>query len=76
MTLLLDQAIETIRTLSPETQDALARILLQLAGDDQSVVQLSEEEEFSFDASFAQAERREFATRGADWEDSLKKHGL
>jgi hypothetical protein len=75
MTQLLDQAFQTLRSLPPEMQDALARILLQLAGDDRSVVQLSAEEEASFDLSFAQAERGEFATDEqvrAIW----KKHGL
>jgi predicted transcriptional regulator len=43
-------------------QDDLARILLQLAGQDQPVVQLSAEEAASFDESLAQAERGEFAT--------------
>jgi len=75
MTELLDQAFQTVRGLPPETQDALARILLQLAGDDQSALQLSAEDEASFDASFAQAERGEFAT-----DDQIKaiwaKHGL
>lgn len=75
MTQLLDQAFQTHRSLPPETQDALAQILLQLAGDDRSFVQLSAEEEAPFDLSFAQAERGEFATDEqvkAIW----KKHGL
>ena len=75
MTKLLEQAVETVRTLPPETQDDLARVLLQLAGEDQPVVQLSAEEEASFDASLAQAERGEFATDEqvrAIW----AKHGL
>jgi hypothetical protein len=75
MTQLLDQAFNTVSGLPPETQDALARILLQLAGDDQSGVWLSADEEASFEASLAQAERREFAT-----DDQIKaiwaKHGL
>ncbi|HME84248.1 MAG TPA: hypothetical protein VKG91_06775 [Roseiarcus sp.] len=75
MTQLLEQAVQTLRGLPPETQDALARILLQLAGDDQSKVRLSAEEEASFEASLAQAEHREFAT-----DDQIKaiwaKHGL
>ena len=62
MTTLLDQAIRTVRELPPETQDALARILLQLAGEDQPVLQLSAAEEASFEESLAQADRREFAT--------------
>ena len=75
MSQLLEQALQALRGLTPETQDALARILLQLAGDDQSIVRLSAEEEASFEASLAQAERREFAT-----DDQIKaiwaKHGL
>jgi hypothetical protein len=62
MTELLELAVNALRGLSPETQDALARILLQLAGDDTSVVRLNAEEEESFKASFLEADRGEFAT--------------
>jgi hypothetical protein len=62
MTKLLEQAIETVRGLPPEIQDDFARILLQLAGEDQPVLQLSTEEEASFNESLAQADRGEFAT--------------
>jgi len=62
MTKLLEQAVETVRGLPPEVQDDLARILLQLAGEDQPVVQLSAAEEASFEESLAQADRGEFAT--------------
>ena len=62
MTELLERAVQTLRGLTPETQDALARILLQLAGDDPSIVPLSPDEEASFKISFAEAERGEFAT--------------
>jgi hypothetical protein len=75
MTKLLEQAVETVRGLSPDVQDDLARLLLQLAGDDQPVVQLSAAEEASFDKSLAQADRGEFATDEqvrAIW----AKHGL
>jgi hypothetical protein len=75
MTKLLEQAIETVRGLPPEMQDDLARMLLQLAGGDQPVVQLSAEEAASFDESLAQADRGEFATDEqvrAIW----AKHGL
>ncbi len=69
------QAVQALRGLPPETQDALARILMQLAGDDPSTVRLSADEEASFEASLAQAERREFAT-----DDQIKaiwaKHSL
>jgi hypothetical protein len=75
MTKLLEQAVETVRGLPPEMQDDLARMLLQLAGEDQPVLQLSAAEEVSFDESLAQADRGEFATDEqvrAIW----AKHGL
>jgi hypothetical protein len=62
MTKLLEHAVEAVRALPPEAQDDLARMLLQLAGEDHPMVQLSAEEEASFDESLAQAERGEFAT--------------
>jgi hypothetical protein len=75
MTELLERAVQTLRGLTPETQDALARILLQLAGDDPTIVRLSADEEASFKISFSQAERGEFAT-----DDEIRaiwaKHGL
>jgi len=75
VTKLLERAVETVRGLPPETQDDLARVLLQLAGEDQPVVELTPEEAASFDESLAQTERREFATDEqvrAIW----SKHGL
>jgi len=75
MTKLLERAVETMRGLPPEMQDELARLLLQLAGEDQPVVQLTTDDEASFDESLRQAARREFATDEqirAIW----AKHGL
>lgn len=75
MTELLEQAVETMRGLPPEIQDELARMLLQLAGEDQPLLQLSAEEAASFDESLTQADRGEFATDEqvrAIW----AKHGL
>jgi predicted transcriptional regulator len=75
MTTLLDQAVKSLRDLPAETQDALARLLLQFAGLDQAAVELSAEDATSFDESLAQAERGEFATdeqMRAIW----AKHGL
>ncbi len=75
MTELLEQAVETVRALPPEAQDAVARFLLDLAGDDEPALQLTAEEEASLDESLAQAERGEFATDEqvrAIW----AKHGL
>jgi predicted transcriptional regulator len=75
MTKLLEHAVETVRSLPPEMQDELARMLLQFAGEEQPVVQLTAEEEASFEESLAQADRGEFATDEqvrAIW----AKHGL
>jgi hypothetical protein len=75
MTKLLERAVETVRGLPPEMQDELARMLLQLAGEDQPVLQLSAEEAASLDESLAQADRGEFASDEqvrAIW----AKHGL
>jgi hypothetical protein len=75
MTELLERAAQTLRGLPPETQDALPRILLQLAGDDPTIVRFSADEEASFKTSFAEAERGEFTT-----DDEIRaiwaKHGL
>jgi len=62
MTKLLEQAVETARTLPPSMQDDVARLLLQFLGQEQPVIQLTPEEVESFAESRAQAARREFAT--------------
>ncbi len=75
MTDLLDRAIERVRALPPEAQDDMARVLLRLADEEESVLALAPEEEASFANSRAQAARREFATDEqvrAIW----TKHGL
>ncbi|AVT82999.1 hypothetical protein KQX63_20685 [Rhodopseudomonas palustris] len=75
MTKLFEQAIETVRGLPAEQQDALARLVMQFAAVDQPALELSAEEAASFDESLAQAERGEFAT-----EEQIRaiwaKHGL
>ncbi|MFZ0528549.1 MAG: hypothetical protein WA776_09505 [Xanthobacteraceae bacterium] len=75
MTKLLEQAFETVRGLPPEMQDDLARMLLQLAGENQPVLELSAEEGASFEKSLAQADRGEFAT-DAQVRAIWAKHGL
>jgi hypothetical protein len=62
MTKLLEQAVETVRGLPADVQDELARVLLQLAGKDQPLFQLSAADEASFEQSLGQADRGEFAT--------------
>jgi predicted transcriptional regulator len=59
---MLEQAVEAVSTLPEDTQDELARILLQLAGVEQPSYELSPEEAADIDASLAEAERGEFAT--------------
>ncbi len=76
MTKLFERAVETVRGLPPETQDALARLVLQLAReDDRSPIAMSVDEEASFAELMAEAERGEFVsdqTIQAFW----AKHGL
>jgi predicted transcriptional regulator len=62
MTRLLDEAVAAVTRLSDDRQDALARVLLQLAGYEQPSCILTSEEEAGLDASIAAAERGEFAT--------------
>lgn len=62
MTRLLDQALATVAQLPDEQQDALARVLLQLAGQEQPPYLLTPEEEAELDASIAAEERGELAT--------------
>ena len=62
MTTLLDRAVEAARSLPPETQDEIARLVLQLAGGDGAPIALTAEERAAIDASRAAAARGEFAT--------------
>ena len=48
--------------LPPEAQDAVARFLLQFAGDDEPVIQLTPEEEADLAAADEEIARGEFAT--------------
>ena len=62
MTKLLEHAVETVRTLPPEAQDAVARFLLQFAGKNEPVIQLTPEEEADLAAADEEIARGEFAT--------------
>jgi hypothetical protein len=64
MTKLLDQALAAARSVSPDAQDDIARVVLRLAGtdDEASPVALSPEERVAVVASQAAAARGEFAT--------------
>jgi hypothetical protein len=62
MTKLLEHAVDTVRALPPEVQDELARLLLQLAGEEQPVVQLTADERADLTDADAEIARGEFAT--------------
>ena len=75
MTDLLERAVATARTLPPEMQDDIARVVLLYAGEDQPVIPLTAAEEAALDESEAAAAKGEFATdeqMRAIW----AKHGL
>lgn len=75
MTKLLDQAVEIARALPADAQDDIARIVLQLAGEESAPVALSSEERAAIAESKAQAAEGRFATDEevrAVW----AKHGL
>ena len=62
MTKLLERAIEKIRELPAEDQDALAAALLSLAGETTEVVQLDDDTRAAVEEGLAQARRGEFAS--------------
>jgi hypothetical protein len=76
MTKLLDQVLEIVRSLPADAQDNIARIVLQLAGDETtSLVILSDDERSAIAASKEAAARGEFATE-AQVQATWAKHGL
>ncbi len=62
MTELLERAVEILRGLPPETQDSLARTLLQWTENDPSIVWLTPGEDEASRASSVEPELREFAS--------------
>ena len=62
MTKLLERAIETARGLPPAAQDEIARLVLQLAADEEPPVVLTCDKRASIARSKAPAARCEFAT--------------
>lgn len=75
MTDLLDQAVATVRTLPPEKQDEMARVLLALAGDERPAHQLTLEEEAGEAEADAAEARGDFAT-DAEARAIWAKYGL
>lgn len=63
MTQLLDKALQALRKLSPDAQDDIARLVLRLVTDDeQTVIDLTDEEDAAIAESQAAAARGEFTT--------------
>lgn len=62
MTDLLDRAIARTRSLPPEMQDEVARMLLLYAGESELFIQLTPEEEADLAEAEAEVDRGEFAT--------------
>jgi predicted RNA-binding Zn ribbon-like protein len=62
MTKLLEHAVDSVRGLPPEVQDELARLLLQVAGEEQPVIRLTPEERADLADADAEIARGEFAT--------------
>ena len=62
MTELLEQAIERMRALPPEEQDDIARVLLRLAGDSETIYRLTAEEQADLVEADAEIARGELAT--------------
>ncbi|CAX26533.1 MAG: hypothetical protein MIN69_01425 [Methylorubrum extorquens] len=62
MTDLLDKAITAARNLPPEVQDAIARMVLSYAGEEQAVYRFTPEEEAEQDEADAAEARGDLAT--------------
>jgi hypothetical protein len=76
MTKLLEQALQAARNLPSEVQDDIARVVLQLAGaDDSPPVPLTNDERAAIARSKEDAARGEFAT-DAQVRDTWAKRGL
>jgi hypothetical protein len=62
MTKLLEQALETVNRLPPETQDEIARTMLRLAANDGEPEEIAAAHLPAVLEGLAQAGRREFAS--------------
>lgn len=75
MTKLLEEALEAVRRLPAESQDAIAHAMLALAGTGAEPIALTPEEEAAIARSKAAAGRGEFATE-QQVRDVWAKRGL
>lgn len=62
MTKLLERALEAVRQLPPDSQDEIARVMLNLAGDEGEPEEIDPAHLADVLESLAQAKRRELAT--------------
>lgn len=62
MTKLLEEAMQTALTLSPDIQDDIARVVLVMAGREEPILPMTAAEEASFALSRERAARGEFAS--------------
>ncbi len=62
MTKLLEQALEAVHRLPPDTQDEIARAMLNLAGDEGQPEEIDPAHLPAVLEGLAQAKRRQFAT--------------
>lgn len=62
MTKMLEQAIEKLQALPADMQDQAARMLLAYAGEEELVIELTEEEEADLAEAQAEMARGEFAS--------------
>jgi hypothetical protein len=60
MTKLLEKAIDKLRSLPPQDQDALANALLTIAGEDVGVVALDDDTRQAVQHGLAEAQKSEF----------------
>ncbi|BDV35855.1 hypothetical protein [Methylocystis iwaonis] len=75
MTKLLDEAVGVLRSLPPQDQDEIARMIIELTGEGGAPVSLSPDEKAAIARSKAAAARGEFATE-AQIRSVWEKHGL
>jgi len=75
MTKLLEKAIDKVRELPEDEQEAVAAVMLQMAGGDAPVVRLDDETRAAIREGLAQAERSEFVPDEVVARAN-KRHGL
>ena len=62
MTKLLERALQKVRELPDQDQDALAKALLSMTGEDTALVHLDDDTRAAVEEGLAEAERGEFVS--------------